>query len=479
MLYSAVAQCRKGQTESAKRSLALALIVAAELPEQSRLYFQAAFCYAALLIESRHAPASVTPEMRSEAGALLDQCHESEASEMFASVLFEVLTELGEYKRALRFGNHALSLAIDHKKSISVADWLWKLGGCYSHLGLRDHAMIAYRGSARIFRNEPADPRLPVVLLALGNSVRKTAPSEAESLYKEAASLWESKGQLQSATPAWTNLAILCSDQQRFEEALNYYERVRQVRESSPGTPVVQIGRLYNNLASCYRKMGRFEDAHRSIERALEILEVLGAKTMDETSALGFAVGTKGMILRDEGKHLESLDWFRRACAEFEKQPNPNVENVIEELEHAAAALRHLERIGEVQAVETKIQSLRRAAAEVKAVGYDSNAPTDLTEDTLLIEVPFGNRRSAIEPELVPLGISIDEILKEKSLGAWSGLVRIPECATLICYGCDAHAMYLAIEPLMRSDSRFEGARFSIRHGNQQHEVMFSPSRVN
>lgn len=125
---------------------------------------------------------------------------------------------------------------------------------------------------ARIFRNEPADPRLPAVLLALGNSIRKSAPSEAEQLYKEAATLWEEKGQLESAAPAWMNLGIVCSDQERFDEAISYYDRVRRVREASSGTPPVRIGTLYDNLASCYRKMARFEDAHQLIARSIGIL---------------------------------------------------------------------------------------------------------------------------------------------------------------------------------------------------------------
>src|SRR5579862_6625495 len=73
-------------------------------------------------------------------------------------------------------------------------------------------------------------------------AIRKSEPAEAEALYREAAALWESKGQLQSATPAWSNLGILCSDQARFEEALDYYDRVRRLRESMPGTPLAALG---------------------------------------------------------------------------------------------------------------------------------------------------------------------------------------------------------------------------------------------
>ena len=479
LVYSALIHCRNSRLDNAKKSLAVALLTAPELPQEFLGDFQVAFCCATLLVQSRLVPGSVTAEMRSQARVLLESCKIEEASELFAALMFDVLTDLGEYRQAIPFGDRALNTAIEQKKPVSIGDWLRKIGDCYSRLGLRDHAAIAYRASVRIFRNESADPRLPVVLLALGNSIRKSNPVEAEALYKEAAGLWESKGQLQSATPAWTNLAIVASDRQRFEEALGYYERVRQVREGSAGTPAVQIGRLYNNVASCYRKMGRFGEAHQAIGRALQILEQLRSETAEQANTLASAFGTKGMILRDEGRDSDSIEWFRRACAEFEKQPNPNAENVIEELEHLAAALKQVKRTDEARAVEEKIESVRSAAAQVKSLNYDTEAPVNVTEGTLLIELPGGFRGGDTELNVAKLGICIDESLKEQNLGSWSGLVRIPECATLICYGPDAQAMYQGIESVMRGDSRFEGALITIRQGQEQRQVAMPSGRVN
>jgi tetratricopeptide (TPR) repeat protein len=391
--------------------------------------------------------------------------------------MFEVLTELGEHRRAIPFGERALAIAVEKKKSVAIADWLWKIGRCYSRLGLHDHAFVAYRSSARIFRNEPADPRLPVVLLALGNSIRKARPSEAETLYLEAATLWEKKGQLESATPAWTNLGIVCADQERFEEAIHYYERVRQVRESSPATPPVRIGVLYNNLASCYRKMARFAEAHQAIERSIGILTQLATLGPNDANALAASLGTKGMILRDEGRDLESLEWFRRACAEFEKQPSPDFEDLIEDLEHEAVALTRLNRPDEARAVEEKIQSVRKTAAEIPSMGYDGDAPVELAEGALLIEIEGGLRNQSAEVEIATLGNCLGEILKEQDLGDWRGLIRIPECSTLIYYGSNAQAMYDAIEPTLRDDSRFEGALITIRQRTEHREVML-PRRI-
>lgn len=454
-------------------------MTAVEVPEEFMPGVRAALCCCTLVIQSRQSSTSETADMRARAWALLDESSACNSSELFQSVMFELLTELAEHRRAIPFGERALGFAIDKRESVTSADWLWKIGRCYSRLGLRDHAAIAYRASSRIFRKETADPRLPAVLLGLGNSIRKSKPAEAEELYQEAAAWWEKKGQLESATPAWTNLGILCSDQQRFEEAISYYDRVRRVRESSPGTPRVRIGVLYNNLASCYRKMTWFAEAHQAIERAIDILNEAGPLGPGDASSLALSLGTKGMILRDEGRDLESIEWFRRASAEFEKQPSPNVEDLIEELEHEVVALTRLNRAEEARAVEERIKSLTKAAAETPSLSHDRDLPVELTEGALLIELDAGMRSATTEAEIATLGVCVDEVLQEKNLGHWQGLVRIPESSTLIYYGSNAEQMYDAVESVLHGDSRFEGALITIRQGTEQREVVLPRQFVN
>ena len=475
----ALAQSRNHRFDDAKRALAVALLNAPRIPEAVRPDFRVALTYCTLLVQFRQAPESVTSGMRSQAGALLDHSKACNSLDLFQRLMFEILTELGEQRRAIPFGERGLTNAVEKRETTGIADWLWKIGRCYSRLGLHDHAAIAYRRSARIFRNEAGDPRLPVVLLALGNAIRKSNASEAETLYKEAATLWESKGQLESATPAWMNLGIVCSDQNRFEEAINYYERVRRVRESSPATPPVRIGVLYNNLASCYRKMARYSEAHQAIERSISILTKPGALRPGEANSLASSFGTKGMILRDEGRVLESLEWFRRACEEFENQPSPNFENMIEDLEHLAAALTLLNRKEEARIAEERIKDVRKKAAEIPSISHDGEAPVRLTEGALLIELDGGLRSGSTISDIAELGICLSEILKEQNLGEWQGLIRIPECSTLLYYGSNAEQMFGAIESTLRSDSRFDGAVITIRQLTQQREVILPRRMVN
>jgi hypothetical protein len=81
--------------------------------------------------------------------------------------------------------------------------------------------------------------------------------------------------------------------------------------------------------------------------------------------------------------------------------------------------------------------------------------------------------------ETAKLGSWLSEILEEQNLGNWQGLIRIPECSTLIYYGSNAEAMYTALEPTLRGDSRFEGALITIRQRTQEREVVLPRLIVN
>ena len=76
----------------------------------------------------------------------------------------------------------------------------------------------------------------------------------------------------------------------------------------------------------------------------------------------------------------------------FEKQPSPNLECVIQELEHEAAALRRLKRTEEALAAEERIKVLRKAADEIPSIRHDGDGPIKSTEGALLVELDGGLR---------------------------------------------------------------------------------------
>jgi tetratricopeptide (TPR) repeat protein len=265
-------------------------------------------------------------QMREHATATLAENPAGSPDAVFQTLMADVLMELGEYRRAIPFCEQSIQLALDWNNPFLTVEVLSRAGMCYAKNGLRDHAAVPLREVVKILRTQSDDPRLPAALIALGNALRKSSPAEAERLYQEAADWHVTRAQMESATPAWSNLGVLYSETGRHAESLEHYEKALHVRERSPYTPRRLMGRLRNNIANCYRRMGRFDEAFQSLDRAIDLL------TPEGGASLASAYGSRGLTLRDQGRDEEAVEWFRKSCAEHEKQPSPNLETVAEEL---------------------------------------------------------------------------------------------------------------------------------------------------
>jgi tetratricopeptide (TPR) repeat protein len=265
---------------SAERTLQAALVVMRAMPPEKAQDGRALALYYMSWLRRRQGRDAEAREMREQATACLTSDPSWARNLLFQSLMVQALWVLGEYRRAIPFCEQAVQLTAEQDDRVTLAELLSRLGSCYVRVGLRDHAAVPLREALTIFRTLSGDPRLPAVLLDLGNALRKAAPAEAERYYQESADWHVSRAQLESATPAWVNLGVLCSEQDRHLEALAHNEKVLRVREQSPGMSSRRIGTVVNNIANCYRRMKQFEQAHQSLDRAIGLLEPDGGASL-------------------------------------------------------------------------------------------------------------------------------------------------------------------------------------------------------
>lgn len=463
----------KGNLTSAEASFRVALVLAQSASYQQAHDLLPLTLYSLSLLRHRQARADESRQLREQATTRLETIAVSMQTAVFQHLMATVLMDLGEYRRATPFCEQALQLEREWNDPVVMAQMLWRTGECYSRNGLKDHATIPLRAAVKIFRNHVGDPRLPAVLVTLGNALRKTAPAEAESCYREAADLHIAKMHLQSATPAWVNLGILCSEQGRYAESLGHYEKVLRVREQSPGMPLARIGTVLNNIANCYRRMGRFEEAFASVDRAIELLKPDGG------AGLASAYGTRGLIFRDNECDIEAVEWLRNAYAEHQKLPSPNLESVAEDLENEIAALKRLGRPEEAALAGERLQSIRAAVNIVPQVNHGLGTRDAPTQGAVLVELNFGGWRGSADANHEPakLAQQLSDAIETHNVGLYSGSVVIPESTTLMFHGADAEAIFGVLEPNLMSEPICAGARVTIRQLDGYREVIL-PSRL-
>jgi len=410
-------------------------------------------------------------KLQESAMQMLDQNQSRMEQIAFPDLMARVLIQLREYRRAIPFCERAIQRELEGNDATAIAGLMARTAQCYGLMGLMDHSAIPARAALKILRDYPGDPRLPDVLVTMGNAVSKTSPAEAESLYKEAAELHEAKAHDESATTAWNNLGTLCAEQGRHAEALAYYEKALEVREKIPSTRLARIGSLLNNIANCHRRMGNYAKAHELLDRAIQLLTL---ESQAGVSGLASAYGTRGLVLRDEGRDAEAVELFERSYAERKNSPSPNLESMKAILDEEIAALRRLGREGDAQAAEIR---LAQADAERKAipnVDVDLSLHVSQAKGSVLLELSFGSRpgNRYSTKDTAKLVAELAGAAKSREAGFCAGTVTIPESTTLMFYGEDAERLYSAMESILAQEEICEGATVTIRQGKEVREVV-------
>jgi len=461
-------ELQQGNFESAERLFRIAQSLAQSVLSQLGPDLLPLTLYSLSLLRLRQGRQDESQQLREQAATRLENSKVSLENVLFRDLMATVLIGLGEYRRAIPFCERAIQLGLEENDPVDMAERLWRAGQCYCRSGLRDHAAVPLRAAVKIFRNCPGDPRLLLALLTLGNALRKSSPAEAETCYKEVAELHTAKGEIESATAAWVNLGILCSEQGRHAESLEYYQQVLRVREGSPGTPPERLGTALNNIANCYRRAGKFTEALQSVDRGIAVLETVGG------SSLASAYGTRGLIFRDSGRDAEAVEWLQKAYAVRERVPSPDLETVAEDLEHEIAALKRLGRLEQAAAAGERLASISTTMKAIRPVDRDLGALNTPTGGAVLIELGFSNRLGSVDRNNNSRKLidELSEIVEGEQVGFFGGRVVIPENTTLMLYGADGEALFRAVEPILISQPMCEGAIVTIRQGTNHRKVV-------
>lgn len=401
---------------------------------------------------------------------MLDEIGDSGKKLKIQDALADLLIEFSEYRRALRPCEQAIALS--GRGSARLAARLWRAGRTYLRAGLKQHAVEPLRKAVDFFRTSEGDPYTPVVLIDLGNALRTSNPDEAETSYREAAAIWEGKEAYAQATVAWVNLGVLCGEQGRLDESLEWYEKARRVRQSDATTPRSRLGSLANNIANLHRRMKNFDLAAREAENAIALLE--GDPVLAE------AYGTYGLILRDQGFDEDALDWFRRSRAEHARQPSPNVERIRESLSNEAEALTRLGRHEEASALQRQMEEPRELPPlithAVTPAAKPSNNGGASSDGEVLVELDGIHLPESVyrECDVATLENRLEEVLEAGGQGELDGHETGPENTTLFLYGPDAEALFRAVEPVLRAYPLCRGARVTIRQSDREQRFVLS-----
>jgi tetratricopeptide (TPR) repeat protein len=273
-----------------------------------------------------------------------------------------------------------------------------------------------------------------------------------------------SRLQYEAATPAWGNLGIICSEQGRFEEALEYYRKVLWVRQQSPGAQGIAM--THNNMAICYMRMGRFAEAQEAVDRAIQLM------SSDDPPA--YAYSTKGMIYQKSGDHTNAVDWLRKATAERERQVSPSLDSMADDLNREITSLKELGRADEAVIAQGSLDRVQARMSEILPSDLGSGATKAPLEGAVTIEITHQSGRNHLRNDInfKKLELSLMYDAEEEKTGHLSGVVTLPGSTTLIFYGDDSEALYTALQPRLHVSPLLAGAMVTIRQRDSKREMI-------
>jgi tetratricopeptide (TPR) repeat protein len=471
VVAQAVDALQRGQVEMAAKGFeSIRRIVEAPESERLRPILPLAILGQSLVLQKQGQPTEAG-KIREQAVSLLgDDCKAVPMSTYHYFVAL-ILQRQQDHRHALPFWELALEHSNKETNPMRTAEMLHQVGECYCHIGLTDHAAIPLRAALKILEICPEHPWHAAALLTLGNALRKNHPAEAEKYYRQAAEVHASRLQYQSAAPAWVNLGVLCSEQGRYTEALEFYQKVLRVREGNASTPPGRIAIIHNNIANVYRRMKHFDEALSCVDRSIAMFPIIDTQR-------AYAYSTRAMILRDAGRDEEAVEWFRKAIVERNRQPSPNLGAAADDLQGQIDALKRLGRISEVHNVEKTLESLQGEMKAILPLAQSTDEFARVAGGSIFVEIAIGSNQAdpVVRDELRRFVYEVHEEALSRGIGRLSGHITLPESRTLIFSGPDAEELFKGIEPMLVESRLFAGAHVTIRQNDQRREFVMPRS---
>jgi tetratricopeptide (TPR) repeat protein len=212
----------------------------------------------------------------------------------------------GEYRRAL-----ALVKRTEGPVSLNYAVLLASMAILPTQTGNREEVIALLREAIAANVRIGDSENITVVRECLAQILRKEKRyQEEEPLLLDAVTdLTKQKAENPALmAAALTNLGVLRFDQERYEESINLQEKSIRVWEMASGTVHPSLVAPLNGLAAAYVRVGRFDDADVTYQRAIDICrKTVGADPIEYAVLLkNYALVLRKLGRKREAKRMET-----------------------------------------------------------------------------------------------------------------------------------------------------------------------------
>ncbi len=184
------------------------------------------------------------------------------------------------------------------------------------------------------------DTKLASLFHSVGSSYNKQEKYDvALQYYEKCRAIRESApGSNQPAlSNTYNSIAGVYSHQGEYEQALKYYNKCRVIKEKVLGRFHPHLAATYGNIGSVYRKQDKYEEALKSYEKSVQIQEQVCGFHHPSLATTYYNIGL--LYKNQNGMKSDALEYLRKALKIYEVSLGENdaktkkVQNKITEVE--------------------------------------------------------------------------------------------------------------------------------------------------
>jgi len=158
----------------------------------------------------------------------------------------------------------------------NIANAIMNIANVHLQLDMVDKALKGYKKALRIYKEkiEEEHPSVSVILNGM-SAVYSRQQDHTKSLECIEESLRISRKRLGSEHPEIAreihNRGVVCVGQKRYAEALLAFTEAKNMREKLFSQDHPDVGSGYSNIGDALSALGQYEEAHKNLDKALEI----------------------------------------------------------------------------------------------------------------------------------------------------------------------------------------------------------------
>lgn len=169
----------------------------------------------------------------------------------------------------------------------------------------------------------------------------RTAPDSARYFALQQLKLAEARGAQKQISSAYNSIGVTYHIQGKLRDAIDYYEKSLQVdiarARNAPddSDAFVGIASSYTNIATLHQQLGNLPEAIQNLKKSLHLLDSLESQGLDVNLKIADLQNNIGMANFSQGNNIESMKWFQKAMARYDKEKSPSVANTLSNLGNA------------------------------------------------------------------------------------------------------------------------------------------------